>query len=200
MTWIDTVSYDDADGRLKAIYDRIKGPNDHIDNILMAHSLRSHTLEGHMALYKSVLHHPRNTLAKWLLEAVGVYVSMINGCDYCVSHHYEGMRKALGDESKAELLRAAFEDGDPAKACDEHATAALDYAALLTERPNEITARHIEDLRTAGLDDGEILEINQVAAYFSYANRMVLGLGINKEESMVGLSPSSSNTENWSHV
>jgi uncharacterized protein YciW len=33
-------------------------------------------------------------------------------------------------------------------------------------------------MRAAGLTDGEILEVNQVAAYFAYANRTVSGLGV----------------------
>ena len=39
-------------------------------------------------------------------------------------------------------------------------------------------------LREAGWDDGEILEINQVCAYFAYANRTVLGLGCSTEGEM----------------
>ncbi len=75
MAWIDTVSYDDAEGRLRKLYDRVKGPDDNVDNIMMTHSLRPHTMEGHMALYKSVLHHGANTVPKWFLETIGVWVS-----------------------------------------------------------------------------------------------------------------------------
>ena len=52
------------------------------------------------------------------------------------------------------------------------------YANLLTARPDKISVSMIEELRNAGLEDGEILEINQAVAYFSYVNRTVLGLGI----------------------
>ena len=90
MTWIKTISYDDATGKVKELYERIKGPDNNVDNIMMAHSLRPHTMEGHMALYKNCIHHSRNTISKWLLEAIGVCVSLINDCDYCVEHHYPG--------------------------------------------------------------------------------------------------------------
>jgi hypothetical protein len=50
------------------LYDRIKGPADNVDNIMMAHSLRPHSMEGHMVLYKHVLHHSSNTVEKWFLE------------------------------------------------------------------------------------------------------------------------------------
>lgn len=200
MTWIETIPYEKAEGNLKAIYDRIKGPGNHIDNILMAHSLRPHTLEGHMALYKNVLHNPRNKLPKWLLESVGVYVSLVNGCDYCVSHHYEGLRKLLNDDERSAKMREALEKGEPDQAYDERDATLLEYAAMLAEEPSKISSNIIDCLRSAGATDGEILEVNQVASYFCYANRFVLGLGINKEEENIGLSPSGKEEHEWRHV
>jgi hypothetical protein len=41
MTWIKTISYDKADGKLLKLYDRIKGPDNNVDNVMLAHSLRS---------------------------------------------------------------------------------------------------------------------------------------------------------------
>jgi uncharacterized protein YciW len=55
-------------------------------------------------------------------------------------------------------------------------------------------------MRNAGFDDGQILEINQVVAYFAYANRTVLGLGINTDGDVLGLSPNNSDNPNdWNH-
>jgi uncharacterized protein YciW len=55
-------------------------------------------------------------------------------------------------------------------------------------------------LRAAGFDDGEVLELNQVTAYFAYANRTVLGLGIDTAGDIIGLSPGDSDDpDNWSH-
>ncbi len=42
MTWIATVAYPEATGHLKTLYDRVKGPDDNVDNVMMAHSLRPH--------------------------------------------------------------------------------------------------------------------------------------------------------------
>jgi uncharacterized peroxidase-related enzyme len=200
MTWINTIDYKEATGRVKKLYDRIKGPDNNVDNIMMAHSLRPHTMEGHMALYKSVLHHPRNTLPKWLLEAIGVYVSLLNKCEYCIEHHYVGMQRLLNDDKRSVAIRVALESDSPAQAFHGRELAALVYAAQLTRNPTEILPQDIDTLRHAGFDDGEILEINQVAAYFGYANRTVLGLGINKEGDIIGLSPSDgADMDNWSH-
>jgi uncharacterized protein YciW len=67
--------------------------------------------------------------------------------------------------------------------------------------PDAVTENDITALREAGLDDGEILEINQVSAYFGYANRTVLGLGVGTAGDIIGLSPGDSqDPDNWSHT
>ena len=201
MSWIKTVPYAEATGRLKALYDRVKGPDDNVDNIMMAHSLRPHSMEGHMAIYKNVLHHASNQVPKWFLETLGVWVSMLNRCDYCVEHHFAGLKRLLKGDPKADAIRAALEAGSigetPLSAREQ---AALRYAQTLTEAPSDLSEADVEALREAGWDDGEILEINQVSAYFSYANRTVLGLGCSTEGDVLGLSPNNSdNPDDWSH-
>jgi len=201
MTWITTISYEDASGTLKKLYDRIKGPDNNIDNIMMAHSLRPHSMEGHMSLYKYVLHHPRNALPKSYLETIGVYVSLLNQCRYCIDHHFSGLIRLLQDDSRATAIRSALENKDPAAAFDGKDLAGLEYVEKMTTNAAAMSAGDIDALREAGFEDGEILEINQVAAYFAYANRTVLGLGINTEGDDIGLSPGDSgDPDNWSHA
>ena len=58
----------------------------------------------------------------------------------------------------------------------------------------------IDELLKEGFSEGEVLEINQVTAYFNYVNRTVLGLGVNTEDDILGLSPNNSSDENnWNH-
>jgi len=201
MTWISTISYDDAEGALKKLYDRIKGPGNNVDNIMMAHSLRPHSMEGHMSLYKYVLHHPRNTLPKSYLETIGVWVSLLNECQYCVEHHFGGLSRLINDDARAAAIRQSMERRNLQQAFEGKDLAGLRYAEKVTTNPASVLASDIDDMRNAGLDDGQILEINQVSAYFAYANRMVLGLGINTDGDIIGLSPGDdSDPENWSHA
>ncbi len=200
MSWIHRISYADSEGELRNLYDRIKGPDDNVDNIMLAHSLRPHSMQGHMTLYKYVLHHPRNTLPKAYLEAIGVYVSSLNNCDYCVDHHFAGMVRLLDDSARAASIRHALQARQPQDAFEGAKLAGLNYANKLTLHADQMTEADIEAMRRAGLDDGQILEINQVTAYFNYANRMVLGLGIDTSGDIIGLSPGdSTDPDNWSH-
>ena len=201
MSWIKTIANADATGRLRKLYERVKGPNNNIDNIMMAHSLRPHTMEGHMAIYKYVLHHSGNTLDKSFLEMIGVWVSLLNKCGYCIEHHYAGLQRLLKDDRQAEEIRAAMVANNlDHPVFDMRAKATLTYARDLTLNAAELTADSLFPLRKAGLSDGEILEINQVTAYFAYANRTVLGLGISTEGDILGLSPGNSDDpDDWSH-
>ena len=200
MSWINTISYAESSGELRQLYDKLKGPGDNVDNIMLAHSLRPHSMVGHMALYKNVLHHRGNTIPKWFLEAIGVYTSLLNRCAYCVEHHSAGLVRLLRDSSRSEAIRSALENEDLSAAFDAAQVAALAHVAKLTRKPAEVEAGDIAALRAAGWDDGQILEINQVTSYFNYANRTVLGLGVSTEGDELGLSPSDSeNPDNWSH-
>ena len=200
MSWIRSIPYAEAKGELKEIYDRIRGRDEYLDNIVTVHGLRPQSLKGHMELYKSVLHHRGNALPIWLLEALGVRVSQLNGCEYCVRHHTEGLRRLLGTDELAKRVFEALESSTTDSVLDGREASIFRYAEALTLRPRDELSDHVTELRQAGLDDGEILEINQVVSYFAYANRTVQGLGVATEGDRLGLSPGDTdNPDDWSH-
>ncbi len=182
MVWIRITSPQLAQGALATSYRKLGAPPAKLDQIILAHSERAHTLDGHMALYRAVLHHPGNVLDKAFAEAIGVLVSHINDCQYCVSHHARGLKRELADDAKAAQWLHALKSGELDSVFEPAQVVALEYAGQLTRRPADLSSKHIESLRVAGWDDGQILEINQVAAYFAYANRTALGLGVSTDE------------------
>lgn len=201
MPWIETIPYTAAKGKLKRLYDRVKGPNNNVDNVMMVHSLRPHSLEGHMVLYKNVLHHTGNTIPKWFLETLGVWVSALNNCHYCVEHHFCGLKRLLEDDVKSDAIKACIDLRDLKTApLDDRQKIAMEYAQQLTLAPGTMCRAIVKRLQAAGYSDGEVLEINQVAAYFNYANRTVLGLGCAIEGDILGLSPNKSeDPDDWEH-
>lgn len=200
MSWIKVIPYEEAKSSLKRIYDKVKGPNNNVDNILSIHSLRPHSLVGHMALYKNVLHNSNNTLPKWYLETIGVYVSYLNECSYCVDHHFVGLKRLLKDDEKSYQILERVEKNTLIDYFEDKYAVGVEYARLLTVDHTNIGKNLISEMKSKGLTDGEILEINQVASYFNYVNRTVLGLGVNIEGDVLGLSPNDGKDENnWSH-
>jgi len=205
MSFIKTIEESEAQGKLAEIYSRVQSGDGQVDNVLKVHSLRPHTLQGHMTLYKSVLHHSGNSVPKWFLETIGVLVSRLNGCAYCAQHHTAGMQRLVDEDSSLgedafERYIQALDSTRPGEPFSAQQQSALVYARKLTVNPGSIDAADIENMRTSGLADEEILEINQVASYFAYANRTVSGLGVNIEGEEVGLSPGDSDDpNNWGH-
>jgi len=201
MSWIKTIAFKEATGSLKKLYDRIKGPQDKVDNVLTIHSLRPHTLESHMSMYKAVIHHRDNTLPKWYLETLGVWVSQLNDCEYCVSHHSVGLQRILKDDSKYKSIKAFIGGGSASPDLEGKWQHGLAYAKQLTKEASSIKQVDVENLKKAGFTEGEVLEINQLVSYFNYVNRTVLGLGVNTNGDIIGLSPNDNNDpNNWSHA
>ena len=202
MAYIKVIQPDAAEGKLAELFRRVRGPTGQVDNVLQIHSLRPHTMEGHMALYKAVLHHSGNRTPGWFLESLGVLVSMLNGCGYCTRHHSAGLKRLLQAEpGRYEAYMAQLQSTAPGQPFTAAQCAGLRYARKLTLSPGEIVQQDIDELLAAGISDGEILEINQVASYFAYVNRTVAGLGVSTEGEQLGHSPQvSTNLDDWNHA
>lgn len=198
--WIRLVPYAGSEGYLRTLYDRVKGPGGLIDNVMKAHSLRPHTMEGHSALYKSVLHHAGNTLPVWFLECLGIYTSLSNRCAYSAAHHYAGLSRLLGDDARAAAIHRALAAARPEDAFDGRELALLRHVRKLTLDPGGMEEGDVLALRAAGVEDGEILEANQVCAYFNYSNRLLNGLGVTTEGDVLGTSPpNTDDLADWEH-
>ena len=186
IAWIKTVEPEDATGLLKELYEQVTTPHGTVDNVMKAHSLRPHTMAGHLSLYRSVLHNDDNVLPLWFLEVVAVYTSLTNKCDYSVAHHFTNVRGLLKDEDRAAEMYNALAAGKPERLFEGKQLALLRYARKLTASPGDIVEQDITEAHAAGADDGEILEVNQVCAYFNYSNRLLNGLGVTTDGDQVG--------------
>lgn len=110
-----------------------------------------------------------------------------------MAHHRVGLARELCNSGEQEVDASRFMDELEAFATGrsdipERATAReralLAYAVVLTMSPARISVAAVERMRQVGLDDGAILEANQVVAYFAYVNRVVDGLGVQLEPFM----------------
>lgn len=59
--------------------------------------------------------------------------------------------------------------------------AMLTYVEKLTIAPATVWQGDIEALRGAGFDDQAILQVNLIASWFNYINRVADGLGVGRE-------------------
>ena len=184
--WIKMISLEEATGLLARMYEKVRTPHGTVDNVMRVHSLRPHTMDGHVTLYRSVLHNPDNTLPFGFLEVVASYTSTLNDCEYSLTHHFANARRLMADESRADAVFEALTTRSPEAAFEGKELALLRYAEKLTVSVSTMDRSDYEALVMAGCSDGEILEVNQVCAYFNYSNRLLNGLGVTTEGDVVG--------------
>ena len=184
--WIRMIPDEEAKGPVKEALDQARTPHGTVDNVLRVHSLRPHTMFGHITLYRSVLHHQDNTLDLWFLETAGTYTSLLNHCEYSVTHHSSNLRRLLADDGRYDKIMSALGKRYPEQVFDGKELAMLQYVEKLTLNVMEMNEEDVRSMIEAGCTDGEILELNQVVGYFSYANRLLNGLGVTTKGDVIG--------------
>ena len=148
---------------------------ENLAHILASHSSNGPVLRGHLALYRALMFGD-SPLSRAEREAVAVAVSATNNCHYCVVHHSDALAEASGDTVIAELVIAGkFSDLGPRLA------AMCAYAVALTRDPRHTNESMLAPIGDAGLTARELVDVNQVVAYFNYVNRVAQGLGVELE-------------------
>ncbi|WP_298854093.1 carboxymuconolactone decarboxylase family protein [uncultured Ruegeria sp.] len=184
--WIRMISDEDADAQLQDSLNLARTPHGTVDNVMRVHSLRPNTMKGHVILYRACLHDDANTVPMWFQEVISSYVSTLNTCPYSYANHWANARHLIADDARADKIEAAFKARRPQDAFDGAHLAALRYAEKLTVSPGAMVDSDVAQLKEAGWEDGEILEINQIVGYFNYANRLLNGLGVTTDGDVVG--------------
>ena len=174
MAWIDTVSWDDASGPLRDAYDWQAAKLGEPAEFTMLGSLHPPIVEERLRLYRAVEHCP-SQLTAIERQSAALVTSRLNGTDHCAS----GLRLKLESLGLAtEVLDAIDADPVGVKSGDGRLDAICAYAAKLTQSPAAVTEDDLEPLREHGLSDLDILDLNNMVAYYAYINRVAMGLGL----------------------
>ena len=92
----------------------------------------------------------------------------------------------INNKDKCDIIRIALEKRTPYQEFDNKELALLNYAEKLTETPGKMNKQDFQKLKEEVIEDGEILEANQIICYFNYVNRSINGLGVTTEVDIVG--------------
>ena len=99
--WIKMISDEDATPQLRKVLKRAKTPHGTVDNVMRVHSMRPSTMEGHLALYRSVLHDQSNSIPPWFQETISSYVSILNNCKYSLANHWANASHLIGNDKRS---------------------------------------------------------------------------------------------------
>ncbi len=180
------ISDDNADEALLDVLQLARTPHGTVDNVMRVHSLRPNTMRGHVVLYRAALHDTKNTIPTWLQETISSYVSVLNNCPYSLANHWANARHLIADDARADAIEHALHSDSLDSVFDGQELALINYAKKLTCSPDSMVEEDVIEMREAGLDDGQILEVNQIICYFNYVNRLLNGLGVQTDGDVVG--------------
>lgn len=184
--WIKMISDEDADEELTEVLNLARTPHGTVDNVMRVHSLRPNTMKGHVTLYRAALHDESNTIPMWFQETVSSYVSILNDCPYSYANHWKNAAYLMQDPTKANQVEIALNAKKPESHFVDAELAMLEYTEKLTLKPGKMVETDVIKLRDSGVDDGQILELNQIIGYFNYVNRLLNGLGVTTSGDTVG--------------
>lgn len=182
MARIEIIHEDDAEGRLKEIYDDLLSSRGKLANVHKIHSLHPESLVAHMDLYMTLMF-KRSPLRRYQRELLGVITSKTNKCAYCVKHHVEALNFYWKDENKSNRVASDYNTVDLSETDNLY----CQFAELLTTKPSQPDIEKIiSKLKALGISDRAILDATMIVSYFNFVNRIVLGLKVEEEEDTGG--------------
>jgi alkylhydroperoxidase domain protein len=122
---------------------------------------------------KDIFYNPNAGLPRAERELAAAATSRYNGCIYCASVH---ARFASHHAKRPQDVQKLLDEGVGAD-LDERWNAIVAASVALAATPVAFDDTHIARLRDAGLDDYAIADAIQGAAFFNWANRLMLSLG-----------------------
>ena len=173
--WIETVPYGDAEGELKAAYDRQARALGEPTEMTLAGSLHPPLVAARLDLYAATEKCP-SKLTPHQRNLISYVTSALNNTPYCMSQVTIKLRQTGLDDQRIVALGT-----DPeAFALDLPAADAelVRYTVKLTKRPGDMTEADVAALRAVGFDDLDIVDANAQCAHLNYVNRVSNGLGI----------------------
>ena len=171
--WIKTIPYEASEGDLRDQYDRQVRALGEPTEMTTAGSLHPPLVPARLDLYSATEQCP-SRLTAHQRNLISYVTSALNRTGYCMSQVTIKLRQTGFSDDQISSLAT-----DPVGANLPPADAALvRYAAKLTSDPGSVSENDIENLRSAGFADLEILDANAQCSHLNYVNRVAMGLGI----------------------
>jgi len=130
-------------------------------------------LEARTKTDKDIFYNTADGLPRAERELAAAATSRYNGCIYCASVH---SRFATVYSKRGEDVQRLLDEGVGTD-LGARWNAVVKASVALASTPIAFSAAHIEELRNVGLDDAEIVDVINSAAFFNWANRLMLSLG-----------------------
>lgn len=138
-----------------------------VPNVLKAHAFDVAKLDAFTGLYNDLML-ADSGLSKLEREMIAVVVSATNRCFYCLTAHGAAVRQLSGNPALGEQLVMNWRVAD----VSARQRAMLVFAEKVTLASATIEEGDRQALRDHGLNDRDIWDVINVAAFFNMSNRV----------------------------
>lgn len=150
-----------AQGKTKQLFDGIQGKLGTIPNMMKTMGNSPAVLEGYLNLSGAL---SSGSLSNKVGELIALTVSEANGCEYCKSAH------AFIGEKMVKIPTTELYDAIEGRSSDQKTQAILDFAKTLVTKRGKVDNDDVQNIKDAGLNDGEIGEIVAHVALNTFTN------------------------------
>jgi alkylhydroperoxidase domain protein len=170
LPWLEPLAEADLTERHWAgLVDRSRAKSDYFR--LLARD--PEVLEARTKTDKDIFYNVADGLSRAERELAAAATSRFNGCIYCASVH---ARFATVHSKRREDVQRLLDKGVDTD-LGARWNAVVKAAVALASTPVSFGQQHVDELRRVGLDEAEIVDVINSAAFFNWANRLMLSLG-----------------------
>jgi uncharacterized peroxidase-related enzyme len=163
MAYLRSIAEQDADVLLRELYDEDLKRRGYVANYTKAMSLRPDVIRAWRDLHMSIRKHMR--MRRY--ELVTIAASTALGCTYWTLAHGAALRKEIFSDDELEAVVRDFRHAG----LEADEVAIMAFAQKVILEPGTITSGDVDELRSFGLADEEILDIVTTATARSFFSK-----------------------------
>lgn len=124
--------------------------------------------------YEHLFDPARSALTAAERELIAVVTSAANHCAYCVFNHGKALGDVLDDPVRARRIAQGFQHVQ----LTDRELALAETVDTFAREPTLVGEPEFDRLRAQGFTEPAIVEILEIAAFFAYANRLMIALNV----------------------
>lgn len=170
MTYIRTIAPEQAEGKVRALYDQVSQQLGHVPNWALAFSLRPEVRDGWNALLTSI----RPNLSLRTYELATLAAARALRSSYCALAHGKVLAEQVFDPATVAAIAA---DSNDTRLTDAE-RAMMAFVEKLVIAADRIGAADVDRLREHGYTDENIFDIAAAAAARCFFSKLLDALGV----------------------
>ncbi len=161
MASLEALNPETTTGKSKELFNGIENKLGMVPNMMRTMGNSPAVLEGYLNLSGAL---SSGALGTKIGELIALTVAEVNNCDYCLSAH------TFIGEKLVKINSEELQEARRGTNIDSRTTAALTFAKTLVQKGGLVNDNDVQNVKSAGYNDGEVGEIVAHVALNTFTN------------------------------